>query len=621
MSLRVLLAVVVAVLYLSPVMLSRAGDRTEGTPGPSYVAAVYEHKVILNPEPHVPLSRAAALEHMMRNLKVYEEQAARAAEQGAQIIVFPEDGIHGFNFSRLSISGYLETIPDPLTEDWNPCTQPDRHNHTEVLQSLSCMARHHQLYLVANMPDLQPCPLTSHPHLDPSQTPCPPDGRWQFNTDVVFRSDGSLAARYHKQNLFFEKEFDTPPRLEVVTFDTPFAGRFGVFTCFDILFHDPTVRLLEKGIRQMIFPTAWMNLLPLLTAVQIQRGVSLGANVTLLAANLRHDSKAMTGSGIFTPSTSLYHHAFHHPGEPEEGKLLVLRIPVLDSDWLATQKQAKGQEETGGQGEAKGQIGGEGEAKGQIGEEGEAKGQGEIGGEGEAKGQIGEEGEAKGQGEIGGECEAKGQIGEEGEAKGQIGGEGEAKGQIGGEGEAKGQGEIGGECESEPLSASLPILSPNPSPSPSNFISSMMCDPFSFVLLHGSEGQLTVCDGPLCCHLQYRRSPQGGNTELYALGAFAGNHTADGHLALQVCALVRCSGSEVSSCGKGVEEAESRLDFRLEGKFGTRYVYPSLLGSGMVVDGPDWIEKTTDGRVTMEHSGMSVGLVTACLYGRVYDQD
>ncbi|KAK6327725.1 hypothetical protein J4Q44_G00033710 [Coregonus suidteri] len=448
MSLRVLLAVVVYVLYLSPVTLTRAGDKTEGTPDPSYVAAVYEHRVILNPEPHVPLSRDAALKHMMRNLKVYEEQAARAAEQGAQIIVFPEDGIHGFNFSRLSISGYLETIPDPLTEDWNPCTQPDRHNHTEVLQSLSCMARRHQLYL--------------------------------FNTNVVFRSDGSLAARYHKQNLFFEKEFNTPPRLEVVTFDTPFAGRFGVFTCFDILFHDPTVRLLEQeGIRQMVYPTAWINTLPLLTAVQFQRAVSLGANVTLLAANLRHDSKAMTGSGIFTPSTSIYHHAFHPPGEPEDGKLLVLRIPVLDSDWLATQKQAKGQGETGGE-----------------------------------------------------------------------------------------------------------------------------------------EGQLTVCDGPLCCHLQYRRSPQGGNTELYALGAFAGNHTVYGRFALQVCALVRCSGSEVSSCGKGVEEAESRVDFRLEGKFGTRYVYPSMLGSGMVVDRPDLIEKTTDGRVAMEHSGMTVGLVTACLYGR-----
>ncbi|CDQ92932.1 unnamed protein product [Oncorhynchus mykiss] len=133
MALRVLQAVAaVAVLCRFPVTLTRAGDRSEGTPGQSYVAAVYEHRVILNPEPHVPLSRAAALKHMMSNLDVYEEQAARAAEQGAQIIVFPEDGLQGFNFSRLSISAYLETIPDPQSEDWNPCTQTDRHTHTEV---------------------------------------------------------------------------------------------------------------------------------------------------------------------------------------------------------------------------------------------------------------------------------------------------------------------------------------------------------------------------------------------------------------------------------------------------------------------------------------------------------
>lgn len=48
---------------------------------PSYVAAVYEHNVILNPEPHVPLSRRAALQHLQRNLDIYEEQAARAAQQ------------------------------------------------------------------------------------------------------------------------------------------------------------------------------------------------------------------------------------------------------------------------------------------------------------------------------------------------------------------------------------------------------------------------------------------------------------------------------------------------------------------------------------------------------------
>lgn len=47
----------------------------------SYVAAVYEHNLILNPDPRVPLSRLEALQHLQKNLDVYEEQAARAAQQ------------------------------------------------------------------------------------------------------------------------------------------------------------------------------------------------------------------------------------------------------------------------------------------------------------------------------------------------------------------------------------------------------------------------------------------------------------------------------------------------------------------------------------------------------------
>lgn len=47
----------------------------------TYVAAVYEHRVILNPEPNVPLSRQDALQHMQKNLEIYEEQAALAAQQ------------------------------------------------------------------------------------------------------------------------------------------------------------------------------------------------------------------------------------------------------------------------------------------------------------------------------------------------------------------------------------------------------------------------------------------------------------------------------------------------------------------------------------------------------------
>uniref|UniRef100_A0A3B4ZXA7 Biotinidase n=1 Tax=Stegastes partitus TaxID=144197 RepID=A0A3B4ZXA7_9TELE len=143
-----------------------AVGHAEPTGDSSYIAAVYEHRVVLNPEPRVPLSRRDALQHLQQNLDVYEQQAARAAQQGAQILVFPEDGLQGFNFTRSSISGYLETIPDPQQESWNPCTEPGRYSNTEVLQRLSCMARRYNLYLVANMPDLQPCPLQSFSSVD-----------------------------------------------------------------------------------------------------------------------------------------------------------------------------------------------------------------------------------------------------------------------------------------------------------------------------------------------------------------------------------------------------------------------------------------------------------------------
>lgn len=53
-------------------------------------------------------------------------------------------------------------------------------------------------------------------------------------------------ARYHKYNLYFENAFDKPPQPEIITFDTPFAGRFGLLTCFDILFSEPTVTLLKR---------------------------------------------------------------------------------------------------------------------------------------------------------------------------------------------------------------------------------------------------------------------------------------------------------------------------------------------------------------------------------------
>lgn len=84
---------------------------------------------------------------------------------------------------------------------------------------------------------------------------------------------------------------------------------------------------------------------------------------------------------------------------------------------------------------------------------------------------------------------------------------------------------------------------------------------------------------------------------------------------------MRCAGLETSSCGQEVEDAESKIDFLLEGKFGTKHVYPSILASHLVLEQPQHLEKSEDGRVIMKHSNMTAGLITACLYSRMYHLD
>ncbi|XP_043922771.1 biotinidase-like isoform X2 [Protopterus annectens] len=282
-----------------------------------YTAAVYEHNPFLNLDPHTIIDRQSALKLMKKNLDIYEEQVKIASKQGVQIIVFPEDGLHGFKYTRESIYPFLEPVPDPTKVKWNPCLQPSLHSGNEVLKRLSCIARNGNMYVVANMPTKQDCNKT-----DPK---CPADGRYQYNTNVAFSDNGTLVARYHKQNLYKEMEFNTPPEVEHVIFETPFAGKFGMFICFDLLFYEPAVSLIEKyNVSQIVFPTAWMNASPFLSGVQFQRGFASAFSINLLAANLHIPQQRMTSSGLYTPDDSFY----YYDVESQEGKLTVAEIPV-----------------------------------------------------------------------------------------------------------------------------------------------------------------------------------------------------------------------------------------------------------------------------------------------------
>ncbi|KAM4856246.1 biotinidase isoform X1 [Urocitellus parryii] len=485
-----------------------------------YMAAVYEHHSILSPDPLALTTRQQALELMNQNLDIYERQVMTAAQKGVQIIVFPEDGIHGFNFTRTSIYPFLDFMPSPQLVKWNPCLEPHRFNDTEVLQRLSCMATKGDMFLVANLGTKQPC----HSN-DPG---CPNDGRYQFNTNVIFSNNGTLVDRYRKHNLYFEAAFDTPLEVDRVTFDTPFAGRFGIFTCFDILFFDPAVRLLrDPEVKHVVYPSAWMNQLPLLAAIEIQKAFAIAFGVNVLAANIHHPSLGMTGSGIHTPLKSFWYHDMESP----KGHLIIAQV-AKNPLGLAGTENATGKTDPSHSRFLK---------------------------------------------IVSGEpyCEKDAQ-------------------------------EV--HCEAAKWNVDAPPT----------FHSEMMYDNFTLVPVWGKEGYLQVCSNSLCCHLLYDRPTL--SQELYALGVFDGFHTVHGTYYIQVCALVKCGGLDIHTCGQEITEATGMFEFHLWGNFSTSYIFPLFLTSGMTPESPDQLGWEND-HYFLRKRGLSSGLVTAALYGRLYEKN
>ncbi|XP_013382532.2 pantetheinase [Lingula anatina] len=289
----------------------------------SYTAAVYEHAVFTLPLAEIE-NKTVALSVMKQNLQVYETATAEAKKKGAEIIVFPEDGLYGFEFTREVFHYFTEDIPNPETQPgWNPCKDqhPGDPTNTPVQYWLSCMALNNSIYLVANVGDVKYCNVKS-------DKLCPADGRYQYNTNVVYDPEGRLVARYHKQNLFMGEKlkYNQPHQCEYTTFTTPF-GKFGTFTCFDVLFREPPISLVENyGVDNVVFPTAWMDVLPLFASVEFHQAWAMGMGVNFLSANTHRASLRMHGSGIFTPQGAV---VYTHDTTTEQGRLLVAKVPIL----------------------------------------------------------------------------------------------------------------------------------------------------------------------------------------------------------------------------------------------------------------------------------------------------
>uniref|UniRef100_A0A8C0BYU6 Vanin C-terminal domain-containing protein n=1 Tax=Buteo japonicus TaxID=224669 RepID=A0A8C0BYU6_9AVES len=92
----------------------------------------------------------------------------------------------------------------------------------------------------------------------------------------------------------------------------------------------------------------------------------------------------------------------------------------------------------------------------------------------------------------------------------------------------------------------------------------------------------------LCCHLSYKMADK-QKDDVYVLGAFDGLHV--------IWTRLKCKSTDLNTCGQPVETAQTKFEmFSLSGTFGTNYVFPEVLYSGVQL-APGEFEVLTDGQL------------------------
>lgn len=257
----------VAVIFLS-LFLHLFTNTLQSVPtDDQYIAAVVEYSGTRN-------FSLSPIENARNNVKRYADIMKKAAEFNVDIIVFPEVGLFSFD------NTIFVEVPDPK-DKIIPATDESIH---EVLKNLSKAAIDNKLYVLVNLHEL---------HKNGTKD-------YKYNTNVVFDRNGTVIARYRKYNLFGEIYLDRTEKPEYVIFNTDFGVTFGTFTCFDIVFEEPAMGLVNTyNVTDIVFPTAWFSELPLYIAIQEQSAWAYATNVNLLASGYNNVTAGNTGSGIY----------------------------------------------------------------------------------------------------------------------------------------------------------------------------------------------------------------------------------------------------------------------------------------------------------------------------------
>ncbi|XP_008196019.1 vanin-like protein 1 [Tribolium castaneum] len=224
----------------------------------AYKAAVFEHYALQADTPENTI---------LKNLDEYRNHADKAKIQAADIAVFPEYG--------------LTTVILDNPEEYAVVVNSTNH----IINELMTIAKERAIYLVVNL-------LEKEEEANKKTK--------YYNTNLVFDRDGKIILKYRKINLFNEGKLTAGPKDQTPTFTTDFGVTFGIFTCFDILFENPSRTVLKNdAVTDIVFPTAWFATMPFFTSLSIQHGYAAANGVNLLAANFNNPKETHGGSGIY----------------------------------------------------------------------------------------------------------------------------------------------------------------------------------------------------------------------------------------------------------------------------------------------------------------------------------
>ena len=164
-------------------------------------------------------------EDVQANRKHLEENIARAAAMGAELVVLQElhDRLYFCQVESTDNFDLAVSIPGPVTEHY------------------ASLAKQHGIVLVTSLFEKRAAGL-------------------YHNTAVVFEKDGSIAGRYRKMHIpddpaYYEKFYFTPGDLGFHPIQTS-VGRLGVQVCWDQWYPEGARLMALQGADMLIYPTA-----------------------------------------------------------------------------------------------------------------------------------------------------------------------------------------------------------------------------------------------------------------------------------------------------------------------------------------------------------------------------